>query len=303
MTESAVSYADGLDASKLHFVDVDGIRTRYYEDGAGEPLVLFVGGEYGSYYSLDAWSLNLPGLARHFHVYAVDKLGQGHTDNPRTDTDCSVAAIVAHTRGFLRAVGLSSAILGGHSRGAWLVTRLALETPELVQKLVLVDTSTLAPEDPEYPSLVFYRDIAERTPPLPPSVAAVRAEPDAQAYSRAHITEDFVQRMLAIANLPKSQEMLERMQTVGPNQWQPDLNRSRAETIREIDERGLPCPTLLCWGANDRSAPLPLGHKLYARIAARTPDAEFHVLNHAGHYSFREQWPKFNRLVRAFCLD
>ena len=37
------------------------MRTRYYEDGQGEPLVLFHGGEFGSLYTLDSWSLNLPG--------------------------------------------------------------------------------------------------------------------------------------------------------------------------------------------------------------------------------------------------
>ncbi len=74
--------ADSLDRTKLHFVDVDGVMVRYYEDGEGEPLVLFSGGEIGTLDGLDRWSLNLPGLARNFHVFCVDKIGQGHTGNP-----------------------------------------------------------------------------------------------------------------------------------------------------------------------------------------------------------------------------
>src|SRR5690348_12819649 len=97
MIQSTAAIADGLDPSKLHLIDVDGIRTRYYEDGTGEPLVLFPGGVFGTHYSLDAFSLNLPALARHFRVIAVDKLGQGHTDNPKTDADYSVAALLRHT--------------------------------------------------------------------------------------------------------------------------------------------------------------------------------------------------------------
>jgi 2-hydroxy-6-oxonona-2,4-dienedioate hydrolase len=302
MQSTALS-ADGLDRSKLHFVEVDGIRTRYYEDGTGEPLVLFSGGEFASLYSLDAFSLNLPALARHFRVIAVDKLGQGHSDNPKTDADYSVAALLRHTVGFLRALGIQNAHLGGHSRGAWLVARVALEHPELAKTLVLVDTSTLAPEDPAFPSQVFYTEIANRTPPGPPTAETVRMEPDAQAaHSRAHITDDFVARLLEIARLPKSQDATEKMKTLGPAQWLPDLNRERVRTLEMIDERGLPVPTLLTWGFNDRSAPLPLGHKLFARIAEKTPRAEMHVLNGAGHYSFREQAPAFNRLVPAFCL-
>ena len=34
---------DTLDRQKIKFVDVNGVRTRYYEDGAGEPLVLIHG--------------------------------------------------------------------------------------------------------------------------------------------------------------------------------------------------------------------------------------------------------------------
>ena len=79
MDQASSAVVDTLDSQKIRFVDVDGIRTRYYEDGAGEPLVLFHGGHFGEWYSLDCWSLNLADLAKHFHVYAVDKLGQGST--------------------------------------------------------------------------------------------------------------------------------------------------------------------------------------------------------------------------------
>src|SRR4051794_30607090 len=97
---------DSLDTSKLHFVDVDGIRTRYYEAGQGEPLVLFHGGDIGSPYTLDAWSLNLPELASYFHVYAPDKLGNGYTDNPPTAADYTPAAVFQHARRFLEVLGI-----------------------------------------------------------------------------------------------------------------------------------------------------------------------------------------------------
>ena len=63
------------------FIDVSGIRTRYFEKGEGDPLVLFHGGEFGYKASSDCaddWDLNFDGLSKWFHVYAVDKLGQGY---------------------------------------------------------------------------------------------------------------------------------------------------------------------------------------------------------------------------------
>ena len=67
------------------FVDVDGIRTRYFDKGDGPVVVLFHGGHFGSNDAADCaedWGLNFDGLAKWFHVYAVDKIGQGQTDNP-----------------------------------------------------------------------------------------------------------------------------------------------------------------------------------------------------------------------------
>ncbi len=60
-------------------------------------------------------------------------------------------------------------------------------------------------------------------------------------------------------------------------------------------------PTLVVWGDNDPSAPVPLAQTLFERIARRTRDAELHVLNNAGHFCFREQPAAFNRLLVALC--
>ena len=103
--EDSVYLGDGLDPQKVHFVDVGGIRTRYYHDGSGEPLVLVHGGNFGSPYCLDDWSLNLPFLAEHFEVFAVDRLGQGHTDNPETSEDYTFERMFQHFYDFVQTVG------------------------------------------------------------------------------------------------------------------------------------------------------------------------------------------------------
>ena len=304
MTAGAAPVPDGLDQSKLHFIDVDGVRTRYYEDGAGEPLVLMSGGEFfGALYSLDAWSLNLPVLAQRFHVFAIDKLGQGHTDNPRSEAEYTFEALMQHTYGLLRAVGLSGGVhLAGHSRGALLAAALTLEHPELVESTIIVDSSTLAPDDPRFPGMAFYTELEKRIPPGPPTRQTVRVEADAQAYWKDQVTDDFVERMYQIALLPQRQASQACRDRVAPNVWMPSLERKKQETLRQIEERGLPTRTLVIWGYDDRSAPLPLGHELFARIARKTPRAEMHILNGAGHYSYRDQYQAFNRTLTSFCL-
>ena len=105
-----------MDQADERYVDVDGIRTRYFEKGSGEPLVLFHGGNFGSNDAADCsldWGLNFDALSQWFHVYAVDKLGQGMTDNPRSDDDYTMAAVVRHALAFLETLKLGNVHLGG----------------------------------------------------------------------------------------------------------------------------------------------------------------------------------------------
>ena len=302
MEQTTAPIADGLDTSKLHFTDVGGVSTRYYDDGDGEPLVLFSGGQFGFpfTYSLDHWSLNLPGLARDFRVIAVDKLGQGHTANPLSNEDYTFDAVVDHAYGLIKGLGLERVSVAGHSRGALLVARLALDHPELVKKLIIVDTSTLSPETSMFPSYDWYNRLPR--PEGPPTRENVQTEVWHQAYNKATVTESLVDRLLEIARLPAFQEGIDKMNELAPTVFNPSIDALRRKTVREIDERGFSMPTMLVWGYNDRSAPLPLGHRLFEHVVERTPDAEMHVLNHAGHNSYREQWETFNRLARGFCL-
>ena len=103
--------------------------------------MLLHGGEFGFVCSLDCWSLNLPGLAERFHVYAPDKLGQGYTDNPRSEQDYTIDAVIEHLLGFLQALNITSAHLVGHSRGGLPVAGLAVQYPHLVKSVVIMDTN------------------------------------------------------------------------------------------------------------------------------------------------------------------
>jgi 2-hydroxy-6-oxonona-2,4-dienedioate hydrolase len=294
---------DGLDQRQVRFIEAAGVRTRVYEAGEGPPLVLLHGGLYGSLYSLDSFSLNLPALARRFRVVAFDKLGQGHTGSPAADADYTYERLLEHAFAVLDDVVGAPAHLVGHSMGALLAIRLAQARPGLARTLVLVDSNTAAPDDDRYPRGAFYRDLEARTPPGPPTHATVRMEPDEQSFSRVHVTDDFVERLLEIALLPAQQHSLERLRAMRSAVWEPTLAGQKAAALAAIDAAGLPCPTLVVWGADDVSAPLPLASALFERIAAHTPATELHVLAQAGHYCYREHPAAFDRLVTSFCGD
>lgn len=297
----AKQFNDGLDVDRLHFADVGGIRTRYYEAGSGEPLLLIHGGNFGSLYSLDAWSLNLAGLSPDFHVYAFDKLGQGYTDNPKSRADYTFDALYHHTRQVVDTFNIRGATIIGHSRGAILAARLTLDVPGLAKRLVILDSNTLAPEDTSLSYRNFYSDIARRTPPGQATRETVRMEPDENSFSSEHVTDNFIDRLLQTALLPKVVQARDCLAEIGQETFFPYLEHKRDETLLEVDSHGFPVPTLVVWGFNDVSAPLSLGLALFGRICPKTPDAYLHVFNRAGHYAFREHPAEFNALLRHFC--
>jgi 2-hydroxy-6-oxonona-2,4-dienedioate hydrolase len=281
------------------FVDVDGIRTRYFEAGAGPVVVLFHGGHFGSHDAANCaedWSLNFDDLAQWFHVYAVDKIGQGFTDNPERDEDYTIASVVQHAHGFLKNLRLRNIHPVGHSRGAYLVARLTLEHPELFSTCILVDTNTLAPG-------ISKNETVMANPPLPRlSRESQRWVLQKYSYGYEHITEEWLDVMVRIAGLPKYQNAVKQMEEIGlrTTRFLPHLARQKDETLNIIRDRGFGKPTLLAWAYNDPTATIDQGHALFDLIARNTPDARMYIFNRAGHFSYREHPAEFNAMVRSF---
>jgi 2-hydroxy-6-oxonona-2,4-dienedioate hydrolase len=281
------------------FIDVDGIRTRYFEAGTGPVVALFHGGHFGSHDAADCaedWSLNFDGLAKWFHVYAVDKIGQGFTDNPKRDEDYTMAMVVQHAFGFLKALGLRKVHPVGHSRGAYLVARLVLEHPELFDSCILVDTNTLAPG-------ISKNETVMANPPQPRlGRESQRWVLQKYSYGFEHITEEWLDVMMRVAALPKYQEAVRKMEEVGlrTTRFLPHLARQKDETLGIIRDRGFGMPTLLAWAYNDPTASIDQGHALFDLITRSTPDSRMYIFNRAGHFSYREHPAEFNDMLRGF---
>jgi 2-hydroxy-6-oxo-6-(2'-carboxyphenyl)-hexa-2,4-dienoate hydrolase len=128
------------------FIDVDGIRTRYFDKGSGEVLLLVHGSHFGTPDACESaldWEFNFDALARSFRVIAMDKLGQGYTGNPKTVADFTMAATVKHAARFIETLGLKNVHVIGHSRGGYVVARLTLDHPSWYARVII--DSTLAP--------------------------------------------------------------------------------------------------------------------------------------------------------------
>ncbi len=301
---STVSY--GAPLGKAKSVDVDGIKTSYFEGGSGEAMVLVHGGGFGSTTSANRWDPIFDHLAAYFHVYALDKLGQGYTDNPLSDDDYTMEAVTRHIHRFMETLGIQKVHLAGHSRGALPAARIAVDHPEMIQTLILFDSNTLAPDDPNPPrrrtSAATQPSTAEPPTPTKESIRqSFLSDPD--SYHKEYVTDDYVEAELRIALLPKLKEAQERM-TWLTSQWaqlNPEkikensrirgrwwYDEMKRETFVRINAGRLKSPTLIIWGFNDPGASYTLGITLYEIFSAVVDRSELHFFNQSGHNVFQE---------------
>jgi 4,5:9,10-diseco-3-hydroxy-5,9,17-trioxoandrosta-1(10),2-diene-4-oate hydrolase len=123
------------------YVTVDGLKTRYIEQGEGPAVILMHGASLGS--SADVFLRTLGPLAKAgFRAIAFDQPGFGLTDNP---TDNSAGYRRKMMPKFIEALGLKKVALIAHSQSGNPAVQLALQEPERYAAVVVLGTGSLLP--------------------------------------------------------------------------------------------------------------------------------------------------------------
>ena len=255
------------------FVEVYSQKIHYYETGDGPPLILLHG------LGLDAtfWVLQIPVLARTHRVFAVDMIGFGRSDKP--PLEYSIETFVEFLEGFMRQAGIAKATLVGLSLGGWIAVEFAAQHPEMVDRLVLVNSAGLRPPAPLPPAALALLN--------PGSLADERNLLHFVFYNQELVSEAYVelsfQRRVRSGNGYTVARMINSMQT--REEW--------------IDARlaKVTAPALVVWGRDDRLIPLSMGEE----IARRLPGSKFVVIDECGHLPPAEKPVEFTKAVIEFC--
>lgn len=115
-------------------IDSEGLDIYFEEFGQGQPLLLIHG--LGS--SSRDWELQIPEFEQHFRVIAVDLRGHGRSDKPLGSY--SMRQFAGDAVQVLRALGAVPAHVLGISLGGMVAFQLALDFPDLIDKLVIVNS-------------------------------------------------------------------------------------------------------------------------------------------------------------------
>ncbi|MCC7363656.1 MAG: alpha/beta hydrolase [Dehalococcoidia bacterium] len=117
------------------FVSIPGLRMHYLQEGTGEPVIFIHGFPETSY----EWRYQMPHLAgQGFATFAPDVRGFGKTDKPGARMSRSLLA--SDLIAFMDAKGIEKATVVGHDWGGIIAFKVAIDWPERVTRLALLDT-------------------------------------------------------------------------------------------------------------------------------------------------------------------
>ncbi len=301
-----LEWLNSMPASEAEYVDVEGIRTRYFDEGTGRAIVLVHGGQAGgANNSAQKWEQNFHKLAKSFRVIALDRLAQAGTDNLPSPEDYAdyFALDAKHLENFIEILGLSDVTLVGHSQGGWPVTRVALDRPDLVSCVVNVDT-VMVPDDPTLmrEALSFLMYTARIVdPPTGPTVHSARRSMALRYPSGNNITREKAQRVVDQYQLPKTAEAREAMKALRMTPLHPSFKALKKQAYAEIATNALRVPSVVIWGELDPQVPLGLGKQFNDVLLDNGVSSNFVIIQGAGHAPFIEFPRAFNRLVVKSC--
>jgi pimeloyl-ACP methyl ester carboxylesterase len=128
-----------LQGNETHLLQLNnlGSKVNYIQTGKGSPVIL----AHGLAASLYDWNDMLPELAASGYAgYALDLLGHGESEKPSDPDAYTVEKVYAHFSDWITSLKLNEPmILIGHSLGGGLALMYALQYPERVRALVLVN--------------------------------------------------------------------------------------------------------------------------------------------------------------------
>jgi len=273
----------GIIEPDSRFIEVDGVRTRYVEMGDGAETILFI---HGFSSSLFSWRSCLEPISKEFRVVALDLKGFGFSGKP--DTSYTTDEYVDFVVHFMDALGLQTATLCGNSMGGGIAWRTALEYPDRVDKLILVDAAG-------YPSTRSGTPFIMKLGRLPGSDklfsllttrGRIRSSLESAYYNDENVSEKTVDVYYYAMRTPGAMHaVLARMRhpRSETEEWQV--------RIRELD-----VPTCIIWGADDTWIPVEDAKKFHSDIS----DSQLMIIPDCGHLPQEEEPGKFIMHVLDF---
>jgi len=242
---------------------VDGARIRYCEGGSGPPLIALhsIEGHLG-------WLPLYDELARDFTVYAPIHPGYAGSERPPW-----LESLIDLSRFYLwiiQELGIGKATLLGHSLGGWIAAEMAVMSPAIVDRLILISPVGVRPREGEITDIFLHGAEGARR----------------LAFFDTKQVADY-ELLFGRKSSPEEREAAIRYC------WKPYMHDP---ALPYLLPRLRDKPTLIVWGRNDQIVPVECADLYHAAIKGSHRE----IIDRAGHFPHLEQPVEFMRILRGF---
>jgi pimeloyl-ACP methyl ester carboxylesterase len=275
-------------------IDVDGVETHVVDAGSGPPVLLL----HGFADTCDGWRRVVPRLLVHHRVVAIDIPPFGRSQMPELrDGRTLIDFYGEYFPRLFEELEIERATVIGHSLGGAIALSIALEQPQIVERLCLIAPAGLGNKAPWWWQALAGRPVnwmALLKLPNPIAAQAIRTAMRGFLEERLMFDnrgmDDAIENFLSLYG---GRRELERLLSAGraliPGYKGDLLQRSRR----------LACPVTVIWGRHDRLAAVEHA----ASFAAAVPQASVHLLERCGHYPQIELPAQVNEIIEEALGD
>ncbi len=277
-----------------HYMDRNGLKYHYIDEGTGEPVIMIHGNPTWSFYFRNL----IKALSPQFRTIAPDHIGCGFSDKPDTQTyDFRLKSRVDDLESLADYLHLKKNItLIVHDWGGMIGMIYALRHPERISRIVVMNTSGFFPPgEKRLPlRLRFIRNFSLLAAPL---VLGCNLFAYSALYmaSRKGLSQEVKSGLISPYNCPKNRiATLAFVQDIPVNPKDPSysLVKYADENLHKLS--GI--PMLICWGRHD----FVFDSDYLAEWQRRFPHADVHLFSDAGHYVLEDAADEVICCVRKF---
>ncbi len=256
--------------SESEFIDINGVRVHYRDEGKGEP-VLLLHGILSSLHTWDGWAEK---LKSEYRVIRLDLPPFGLTGSG--NFEYSRDNFIKFINDFTEALYIKEYNVAGNSLGGFFAWNLALSYPEKVKKLIVIDPAGYPQDTPLPVKLMASPFIGKISTFMTPEFMVRKNLKDTYGQPEKidnQTIERYHELMLREGNREGARKLfmfIENMSTFSSYSW----------AISEIKQ-----PTMIMWGGRDTWIPTEEMTRNWKRDL---PDAELVIFENAGHIPMEE---------------
>ena len=264
-----------------HYRDYDGLRLAHLDEGQGPPVIFFHGEPTWSF----LWRKVIPPVRdAGFRCIAPDLPGFGRSDKPTDFHWYSYDQHVAAVAPLLEQLDLRDATVVVHDWGGPVGLRLAVEHPDRIARIVIMDTGLFTGHQPMTEAWITFRNFVERTEDLPIGLlvrGGCKQDPGDEVIGAYEAPFPNAESKAGARAFPL-------MLPTSPDMPGAEAGQRVLEALRE-DQR----PKLILWADSDPVIPPSVGERFAAALGTQID----HLIEDASHFLQEDAGPEIGRLI------